>query len=86
MPIRGTDPGIASWHFSDVTGILSVETPAHSIDVADQTPAPPIAEFNARAMQALGLDTTQMQQRGYLLKEPSETPERANPNKRDQAA
>jgi hypothetical protein len=37
--------------------------------------------FNARAMQALGLDTTQMQQSGYSLKEPLEAPEAANPNK-----
>ena len=42
--------------------------------------------FNATAMQALGFDPAQMQERGYLLKEPPEAPVVANLNKPDQAA
>jgi hypothetical protein len=32
--------------------------------------------FNARAMQAFGFDPAQMQERGYLLKEPREVREK----------
>jgi hypothetical protein len=42
--------------------------------------------FNARAMHALGLDPAQMQECGYLLKEPPEAQETPSANKRDQAA
>ena len=41
--------------------------------------------FNARAMQALGYDPTQMQERGYTLKEPPEARDTVRANKRDQA-
>ena len=42
--------------------------------------------FNARAVHALGLDPAQMQERGYLLKEPPETRDTARANESDQAA
>ena len=40
--------------------------------------------FNTKALQALGIDPVQAQQRGYLMKQPSEAPETANVYKRDQ--
>jgi hypothetical protein len=46
----------------------------------------PVASYSARAMQALGFDPAQMQQRGYLLKEPPEARERASTHKHDHAA
>ena len=36
--------------------------------------------FNATAMQALGFDPAQMQERGYLLKEPPEAREAVSAN------
>ena len=42
--------------------------------------------FNATAMQTLGFDPAQMQERGYLLKEPPEAREAVSANKRDQVA
>jgi hypothetical protein len=41
--------------------------------------------FNARALQALGLDPAQMQQRGYLVKE-LEVPKEVSESKFEEAA